>query len=72
VRVSVASGGTAAARIWGPKTISTNEGLKARRRDLRGTTMAAGKKGSAAYVEVLLTGRSPRTPYTLSVTAARR
>lgn len=72
VRVSVSSGGAAAARIWGPKTVSTREGLKARRRDLRGTSMAAGKKGSAAYVEVLLTGRTPRTNYVLSVTASRR
>jgi hypothetical protein len=72
VRVSVSSDGAAAARIWGPKTASTREGLKARRRDLRGTRMAGGKKGSAAYVEVLLTGLGPRAGYVLSVTAARR
>lgn len=72
VRVSAASGGTAAARIWGPKTVSTNEGIAARRRDLRGTTMSGGKTGSAAYVEVLLTGMSPRSQYVLSVRAARR
>lgn len=72
VRVSVSSGGAAAARIWGPRTVSTSEGIAARRRDLRGTTMAGGKKGSAAYVEVLLTGASPRASYVLAVRAARR
>src|SRR5581483_6521755 len=36
VRVTVASEGRAAVRIWGPLTVSVNEGVKARRRDLRG------------------------------------
>jgi hypothetical protein len=34
--------------------------------------MSGGKKGSAAYVEVLMTGLSQRSRYVLSVTAARR
>jgi len=72
VRVHVSSSGTAAARIWGPQTRSTSEGLAARRRDLRGPKMSGGKKGSAAYVEVLMTGLSQRSRYVLSVTAARR
>lgn len=72
VRVSVASGGTAAARIWGPKTVSVNEGVRPRRRDLRGQRMYGGTRGSAAYVEVLLTGRSMRSSYVLTVTAAKR
>lgn len=72
VHVSVTGPGTAAPRIWGPKTAAVTEGLKARRRDLRGPTMAGGKNGSAAYVEVLLTGRAPTAHYVLNVTAARR
>ena len=72
VHVSVAGPGTAAARIWGPQTVGVGEGLKARRRDLRGPKMAGGKKGSAAYVEVLLTGRSTTAHYLLSVTASKR
>lgn len=72
VRVSVASAGTAAARIWGPQTVSTSEGLAARRRDLKGPSMTGGKKGSAAYVEVLLTGKSNTASYTLTVTASKR
>lgn len=72
VHVSVTGPGTAAARIWGPQTSGVDEGLKARRRDLRGTKMAGGKKGSAAYVEVLLTGRSITAHYLLNVTVAKR
>jgi hypothetical protein len=73
VRVSVTgSGGTAAARIWGPRTVALNEGLKPRRRDLRGPAMAGGRAGTAAYVEVLLTGRSDVSRYLLNVTAAKR
>ena len=70
VRASVGPGGDAAVRIWGPKTARLNEGLKARRRDLRGPSIRAEKKGFEAYVEVLLTGRSNEARYTLSVTAA--
>jgi hypothetical protein len=66
------SGGTAAARIWGPRTVALNEGLKPRRRDLRGPAMAGGRAGTAAYVEVLLTGRSDVSRYLLNVTAAKR
>jgi hypothetical protein len=72
VRVSTVSGGDAAARIWGPKTASVDEGLASRRRDLRGPKMYGGKKGTSAYVEVLLTGRSSSARYTLSVTASKK
>jgi subtilisin family serine protease len=72
VRVTVAADGRAAARLWGPLTVSTGEGIKARRRDLRGQSISAGKKGMFAYVEVLLTGRAGNARYTLTLTAARR
>jgi thermitase len=72
VHVSVVSGGNAAARIWGPKTVAVLEGLAARRRDLKGPRMYGGKTGSLAYVEVLLTVRSTTARYTLSVTASKR
>ena len=72
VRVSVASDGRAAARIWGPQTTSVSEGITARRRDLRGQSIRAAKKGFTAYVEVLLTGRSPSASYVLDVKAAKR
>ena len=73
VHVAVSSaGGAAAARIWGPKTSSVEEGIAARRRDLRGPKMYGGKTGSTAYVEVLLTGRGASTRYVLGVTAAKK
>jgi hypothetical protein len=72
VHVTVASGGNAAARLWGPQTSSTREGVKAQRRDLRGPRMYGGTRGSAAYVEVLLTGRSAEASYTLSVTVSKK
>jgi subtilisin family serine protease len=72
VRATVSSGGRATARIWGSQTVSVNEGLAARRRDLKGQSIAATKKGFAAYVEVLLTGRSANASYVLNVTAAKR
>jgi hypothetical protein len=72
VRVSVSGGGRAVARIWGPSTVSVNEGLAARRRDLKGQSISATKKGFAAYVEVLLTGRSTDASYVLNVKAAKR
>jgi subtilisin family serine protease len=72
VRVSVTADGKAAARIWGPQTVRVNEGVQARRRDLKGPNVRAGKTGFLAYVEVLLTGRSGDAKYTLSVTAAKR
>jgi subtilisin family serine protease len=72
VRVSVAAAGRAAARIWGPQTTSLEEDIGSRRRDLRGQSVTAGKKGFAAYVEVLLTGRASSVSYTLDVTASRR
>lgn len=72
VRVAVSAGGRAAARIWGPQTVSVNEGVAARRRDLRGTSVKGGKKGFSAYVEVLLTGRAASANYVLNLTAARR
>jgi hypothetical protein len=72
VRVKVSPVGKAAARIWGPKTISINEDIAARRRDLRGGSITAGKTGIQAYVEVLLTGKSSTASYTLNVTASKR
>jgi len=72
VRAAVFAGGRAAARIWGPQTVSVDEGLAARRRDLKGQSIHATKRGFAAYVEVLLTGRSTDASYLLSVTAAKR
>ncbi|HXY80438.1 MAG TPA: S8 family serine peptidase [Gaiellaceae bacterium] len=72
VRVSVAAAGDAAARIWGPKTRSVNESLAARRRDLEGQLVRAGSTGFAAYVEVLLTGRTAEAQYVLSVRASTR
>jgi len=72
VRVSVSSGGNAAARIWGPQTTSVDESLAARRRDLKGQLVRAGNTGFAAYAEVLLTGRSIETQYVLSVKSSIR
>ena len=72
VRVTVVGGGNAAARIWGPQTVSTAEGVAARRRDLKGPSIRAPKKGFTAYVEVLLTGRSDSASYVLGVTASKR
>jgi subtilisin family serine protease len=72
VRVSVSAAGAAAARIWGPQTISVDEGIFARRRDLRGTLIRGGARGAPAYVEVLPTGRSANAHYVLSVTASKR
>jgi Subtilase family len=71
VRVSVAAGGAAAARIWGPQAVSIEEVLAARRRDLVGTQITGGKRGFTAYVEVLPTGRSTRASYVLSVKASK-
>jgi subtilisin family serine protease len=70
--VAVAAGGKAAARLWGPKTSSTHEGVVAQRRDLDGPRMYGGLRGTSAYVEVLLTGRSPAASYTLTVTVAKK
>ncbi len=72
VRAKVSSGGRATSRIWGSQTVSVNEGLAARRRDLKGQSIRATKKGFPAYVEVLLTGRSTDASYLLNVTAAKR
>lgn len=71
VRVAVAAGGDAAARIWGPQTVSVGEGVAARRRDLKGPQMSGGNRGSAAYVEVLPTGKSVLASYVLTVRASR-
>ena len=71
VRVSV-TGGDATARIWGPKTFGVGEGVKSRRRDLKGQLIRGAKQGFAAYAEVLLTGRSRTADYVLSVTASKR
>lgn len=72
VRATVAAGGSATARIWGPQTVAIGENVVARRRDLKGQSVRAGKHGFSAYVEVLPTGKSTSTGYTLRVTASRR
>ena len=72
VRASVSSGGAAATRIWGPRTVGVGEGILSRRRDLKGPSITAGSKGAVAYVEVLLTGRSTTASYVLGVTASKR
>jgi hypothetical protein len=73
VRLAISAGGRAAARIWGPETVSVvSERIADRRRDLRGQSVRAGKKGFVAYVEVLLTGRSTDASYVLTVKAAKR
>jgi subtilisin family serine protease len=73
VRVAISAGGRAAARICGPQTVSVvSERIADRRRDLRGQSVRAGKKGFVAYVEVLLTGRSTDASYVLTVKAAKR
>jgi subtilisin family serine protease len=72
VRVGVSANGDAAARIWGPLTVSVHERLAARRRDLRGRQIAGGKRGMQAYVEVLPTGGRSQARYVLSVRASKR
>ncbi len=72
VRATVSADGRAAARLWGPQTTSVDESLRARRRDLRGPSVRAGRKGFYAYAEVLLTGRADAARYTLSITAGKR
>lgn len=72
VRAAVLANGDAAARIWGPMTVGVDEGILSRRRDLKGPLIRGGSKGSMAYVEVLLTGRTPAASYVLSVAASRR
>ncbi len=73
IRVSVVVGaGDAAARIWGPRTASVDEGILSRRRDLKGPLIRGANKGFEAYVEVLLTGRSTTSNYVLQVRAAKR
>ncbi|HET8893402.1 MAG TPA: S8 family serine peptidase [Gaiellaceae bacterium] len=72
VRASVVGDGTAAARIWGPGTVSVDENILLRQRDLKGSSIRGGAKGSFAYVEVTLTGTSTRSQYILSVKASTR
>jgi hypothetical protein len=72
VRATVSASGSAAARIWGPSTVSVTEILADRRRDLRGQSIRAGNRGFSAYVEVLLTGRSADASYLLNVKASKR
>jgi hypothetical protein len=72
VRATVSAGGDAAARIWGPRTVSVGEGILSRRRDLRGPLIRGGNAGVFAYVEVLLTGRTTSANYVLSVRASKR
>jgi subtilisin family serine protease len=70
VRAHVA-GGDAAARIWGPQTVGVGERILQRRRDLKGPLIRGGNVGAIAYVEVLLTGKSPSASYVLEVTASK-
>ena len=72
VRVSVSAAGDAAARIWGPQTVSVDEGIRSRRRDLKGPLIRGGARGEVAYAEVLLTGRTRTASYVLGVMASRR
>ncbi|MDX6466826.1 MAG: hypothetical protein QOI27_1866 [Gaiellaceae bacterium] len=72
VRATVSAGGDAAARIWGPRTVSVGERILSRRRDLRGPLIRGGNAGVFAYVEVLLTGRTTSANYVLSVRASKR
>jgi len=72
VRATVSSGGDAATRVWGPRSAAVGEGIQSRRRDLKGPLIRGTAKGFVAYVEVLLTGRTPSADYVLSVTASRR
>lgn len=72
VRATVIGDGTAAARIWGPETVSVDENVLLRQRDLKGPSIRGGAKGSIAYVEVLLTGASRSSRYILSVKASTR
>ncbi len=72
VHATASASGDAAARIWGPRTASVDEGIGSRRRDLKGPSIRGGAKGAVAYVEVLLTGRTTRANYVLSVKASRR
>jgi hypothetical protein len=71
VRVGVSAGGDAAARIWGPQTVSADEGILSRRRDLKGQLIQGNRSGFFAYVEVLLTGRAQQADYVLSVKASK-
>lgn len=72
VHVGVTAAGSVTARIWGPRTVSVDEGLAARRRDLRGQVVSGGAHGFAAYVEVLLASRTAQAHYVLSVRASSR
>ena len=72
MRATVSSGGDAATRIWGPRTVAVGEGILLRRRDLKGPLIEGGSKGAVAYVEVLLTGRTTNASYLLGITASKR
>ena len=72
VRAGITADGSATARIWGPRTVSVDEGFGGRRRDLRGQVVSGGALGFAAYVEVRLTSRTAQAHYVLSVRASSR
>jgi hypothetical protein len=72
VRAAVASRTGATARIWGPDTESVDEIILLSRRDLKGSSIRGGTKGTFAYVEVSLTGASASSNYILSVKASTR
>ena len=72
VRASVSGDGAATARIWGPDTTSVDENILLRQRDLKGSSVRGGAKGSFDYVEVTLKGASTNSQYILSVKASTR
>jgi len=72
VRVRVSAQGAATARIWGPATLGVDESGSSRSRDLKGSSITGGRKGTFAYADVELSPRSDAASYVLTVTAARR
>ena len=72
VHVDGERGGPAAARIWGPQTVAVDEGLAARRRDLRGPSIVRRKDGARRLRRGPAHRPSGTARYVLSVTARRR
>ena len=72
VRATVGGGAARRPASGARRPSPSTKGSRARRRDLKGQSITAGKKGFSAYVEVLLTSRSGDARYVLSVTASKR
>jgi subtilase family protein len=72
VHVAVSARGAATAHIWGPATLGVEESGTSRARDLKGSSITGGKKGSFAYADVELSSQSDAASYVLNVTAAKR